>query len=104
MQNKKLKSDWEKLVGVFEPYGSFDKKDYYGVSMIKTKSDNKYRIKLMYDYSSNSMMSKNSIDVSNLDTALKYYSILDKFAKNKGLVQSADNLLDDIDDTEDNIW
>lgn len=99
MQNKKLESDWKKLVSQFEPYKGYEPEDYYGVSIIKTKSDNKYRIKLMYDYLSNSMLSKNSIDVSSLETALKYYTILDTMSKNKGVVHNADNLLGD--DSED---
>ena len=92
---------WIKLIDKFIPHRDYDVADYYGVSMIKTKKSNKYRLKLIYDYGSNAVMSVNQIEVTSLKMALSFYEILDSFAKNKGEVENIDNIFDDIEEDEE---
>lgn len=102
MKNEKKK--WQRILDRFIPYSGFDVSDYYGVSMIKTKRDNKYRVKLIYDYESNAKMSKNQLEITSLSDALEIYRILEINAQNKGEVKNIDDLLladDEIEENED---
>ena len=94
------KNDWIKLVDKFIPHPDFDVTDYYGVSIIKTKGTNRYRVKLIHDYKHNAIMSKNQLEFSSLKTALKAYAILDKHARDKGEINNIDNIFDEEPDDE----
>jgi hypothetical protein len=99
---KREKQKWIKIIENFKPHKDYDVTDYYGVSMIKTKRDNKYRLKLIHDYTSNAVLSVSQIELNSLNEAWEFYRILDKFAKNKGDVDRLSiSMLDDIED-EDN--
>ena len=98
MENKNSDKNWLNLIKRFKPYSGFELEDYYGVSMIKTKGENKYRIKLIYDYTNNSKMSVNQIEVAELDRAMKVYEILDKHSVDKGSINRIDDLF--LDNTE----
>lgn len=104
MQNKNLKQHWNKLIGMFQPYDGYEVDKYYGVSMIRTKKESKYRIKLMYDYTNVAKLSVNQIEVDSLDKALKIYEILDIFAINKNIVRDEFDFLDNNEVIEEKVW
>ena len=98
MQTKKYitKSNWEKLISKFIPYEGFEATDYYGVSMIKAKKSGYYRIKLIYDYTSRALLSKNEIEIPSKEKAIQIYDILDSFSRDSEIVY-----IDDFDFLED---
>ncbi len=89
----------KKILKMIEPHSDFDVTDYYGVSIIKIKATNKYRLKLIHDYNSNSILSKGQIELSSFDKAMQFYKILDDGALNKCGIVNADDI--DLDDTEE---
>ena len=88
----------KKILRMIEPHSDFDVTDYYGVSIIKIKATNKYRLKLMHDYNSNSILSKGQIELSSFDKAMTFYKILDDGALNKCGIVNADDI--DLDEPE----
>lgn len=104
---KKYISEYNRLgyLKDFIPYGEFEQADYYGVSMIKAKRDNKYRIKLIYDYNRNALMSKNQLEFNDINEAMKVYEILDHYAVNKGeIVQSKFTMKEDEEKEVEDVW
>ena len=68
---------------LFDPAKGYAVDNYYGVSIIKLKKNNKYSIKLMYGYSQsgkNSVMSEGVI-VDKPEDAIQLYTLLEQFAK-----------------------
>ena len=70
----------------FKPYGNFKLEDYYGVSMMKRKRDNKYSIRLIYDYVGGNSRCSNAITVASLEETIAFYYLLDKHSNNKSEV------------------
>ncbi len=75
------------LLKLFSPYSGFKVDEYYGVSMMRLKKNDKYSIQLMYDYRK---LSKNGVLVDNLEQAIDVVRILDKYRMVSEGVASSD--------------
>ena len=94
--NDKRKKVHESLLLKFDAPKGYKIRDYYGTMMMKIKKNNKFRIKLIYDYKAHSVCST-AIEVDSLEKAMKLIEIMEEFAidgteKNN----EVDAMLDDI--------
>lgn len=73
---------YEALMTHLKPYGDYDVSDYYGVSLMKIKKNNKFSIRLIYDYKKHSLTSS-QLEIDDLETAINVYRVLESFTKDK---------------------
>lgn len=87
---------YESIVVKFDAPKGYKLDEYYGTMMMKMKKNNKFQVKLIYDYKAHSVTSS-PIVVNELDKCLKLIELLEEFAKD-GTEKSDDvnNMLDDI--------
>ncbi len=73
----------QKALKLFIPAKGYELHQYYGVSLIKLKKNNKFSIKLMHGWSEsgkNSVMSKEVI-VDKFEDAIQLYTLLEQFSQ-----------------------
>ncbi len=71
---------------------------YYGTAIMKLKKNNKYQIKLLYDYSKHAQTS-NSIYFDTVDGAMRAFVLLEEFSKD-GKEKSLDDELSEMFGTD----
>ncbi len=79
--NEDEKVIWKYLISYFKPPENYGVDSYYGVSIMKMKKNNKFNLRLLYDYKKNSIMSKNSFECGTLKEAYELGTLLEKRAK-----------------------
>ncbi len=92
----------KKALKLFIPAKGYELNQYYGVSLIKLKKNNKFSIKLMHGWSEsgkNSMMSE-AVTVANIEDAIQLYTLLEQFSQD-GETKSAN--LDFLNESEPSI-
>lgn len=94
--NDKRKKQHEALLVKFDPPDGYNLRDYYGTMMMKIKKNNKFQIKLVYDYKRHSVTSS-SIVVNDIGKCLKLIELMEEFSKD-GTEQDSDIdlMLDDV--------
>jgi len=73
------------LLSKFKKIDDYEIEDYYGVSVIST-IDNKFRIKLQYNYikaEGNATLSKSYIEIDSFEETVEFFRVLHKFSVDK---------------------
>lgn len=83
---------FHQIIKTFIPYSGYAVDDYFGVSMTSIKKNGYYSIRLLYDYKKHACMSKNSMEIPDIDRALTVYKLLDKNKRDKTDKFSIDDL------------
>ena len=76
---QKYKMLLDRLFSGSEPEG-YSLEKYYGVMIMKIKRNNKYQIRLQYDYKNRNMINGKPVEFTSPEAAMNAYVILDKFS------------------------
>ena len=94
----------DKLLSKFTPYDGFKVDEYYGVSLLRLKKNDRFSIKLVYDFINGNQRPSSSYEVDDLDTALELVRFLEENRK-KSHVQKTQHKDDDVFDyVEEKGW
>lgn len=67
----------QKVLAKFKPYTGFSVEQYYGVSVLRLKKNDKFSIKLVYDFVNGNAKTSNAFIVDDLDTAYSLAQFLE---------------------------
>ena len=81
------------LMRKFTPPNGYALDSYYGTAYMKLKKNNKFQVRLLYDYSKHAQTS-NAIYFDSFDMCINALTILEKYSKNKKEESLDDELAD----------
>jgi len=78
---KKKTVNLQKLLSKFKPYNGFEVDQYYGVSLLRLKKNDKFSIVLVYDFINGNPKTSSGYIVDSLDIALELVRTLEENRK-----------------------